>query len=121
MSGDQRSERYSLQVVSEFDACEQVVVGSADKDLTTGVFSNITNTPNRNGYYCRAIYNAGTSALTVTFKIIDDSTSYVAEIPFGQWHLVWMNISTILAAGTDAGTVRLGYFKRGKIDGTATL
>jgi hypothetical protein len=121
MSGDQRSERYSLQVISEFDICEQLTVGSENKDLTTDVFSNVVNTPNRNAYYCRAIYNAGGSALTVTFKIVDDSTSYVAEIPSGQWHLVYMNIATILASGTDSGTVRLGYCKRGKIDGTATL
>lgn len=121
MSEDQRNERSSLQIISGFDICEQKDVGSEDIDLTSGTFSNVTDTPNRNSYYCRAIYNTETSSLTVTFQLLGDSTNYVAEIPSGQWHTAWMNICTILASGTDSGTVRLGYFKRGKVDGTGNL
>lgn len=121
MSGDQRSERFSLQIMSGFDACEQQTVGAADLNLTSGQLTNIEDSPKRSLFYCRAIYNAGTTSLTVVFKLIGDSTSYTAEIPSGEWHITWANISTILAAGTDSGTVRLGYFDRGKVDGTGNL
>jgi hypothetical protein len=115
---EQRSERQSLEMMTGFDVCEQITVGSADFDPAAGTFDNVSGLPSRSCFYCRAIYNAGTTSLTVTFTLADDSTPYVAEIPSGQWHNTWANISSILAAGTDSGMVRLGYFDRGKVDGT---
>ena len=116
-----RSERFSLQIISGFDACQQVTVGASDINLNSGLFSNVRETPPRIYYYCRAMYNATGASLTVVFNIENDTTDYIAEIPSGQWHIVWMNITKILAAGTDSGTIRLAFFKRGKIDGTANL
>lgn len=121
MSEDQRGERYSLQVMSGFDACEQDTVGAANKDLTSGTLTAVSGTPARNTFYCRSMYNTGTSSITVTFNLLNDSTSYVAEIPSGQWHHTYANIKQVLAAGTDAGTLRFGYVKRGKVDGTGNL
>lgn len=115
---DQRCEMYSLQMSSGFDAREQVTVGAVDRSCVDLRFNAMDGTPLRNLYYCRSLYNAGTASITVTFKIIGDTTDYVAEIPTGQWHHVYDNVQTIFASGTDSGTLRLGYVKRGKVDGT---
>lgn len=118
MAEDHRSEMYSLQMASGYDACEEVAVGAADHSCVDLAFVNRDNTELRDLYYCRSLYNRGTSSITVSFKLIGDTTTYVAEIPSGQWHHVYANVQTIFASGTDSGNLRLGYFKRGKVDGT---
>jgi hypothetical protein len=116
--GDNRSAMQSLQAVSEFDARENVALGTADYDCTSGVFSGMANAPAKAGYYCRSIYNSSDTDAVICFKLFGDSTTYTARIVSGLWFHCYGNIQTILDSGTTEATVMLGYSARGKIDGT---
>lgn len=119
---DNRSERQSMQIVSEFDVHEtQTMNGSANFNCEGGSFVNITGDPHRDGYYCRSIYNMDATTITVVFKFFNDTTSYTAQIATGNWFHSFGRIKTIVGAGTTATTILLAYSKRGKMDGTDNL
>ena len=119
---DNRSERQSLQIVSQFDIRENAAIGGgSDYDCESGAFSNVTGVPAKSKYYCRSIYNSTASNVTVVHKMFDDTTSYTAIIPSGQWFHAYGNIKTILTSGSTNATVMLAYSNRGKVDATGNL
>jgi hypothetical protein len=118
---DNRTEKFSMQMISEFDARENAAVGVSLYDTEVGAFSGMAGAPAKIGYYCRSIYNPTDVEITVAHKVHGDSTTYNTYIPAGQWFHAWASIQTITVSGTSNTTVMLAYVKRGKVDGTGTL
>jgi hypothetical protein len=115
---DNRNERQSMQMISQFDARENAAIGIGAYDCGAGTFSGMTGTPAKNKYYCRSIYNSTDGDIVVVFKVFGDTTSYTARVPTGQWYHSFGNIQTIVASGTTSATVTLAYSNRGKVDAT---
>lgn len=119
--GDNRNERLSLQMISQFDIRENAAIGNGSNyDCESGSFTNVTDTPVKTKYYCRSIYNPTASDVTVNFKVFGDTTTYTAIIPTAQWFHAYGNIQTILGT-SDSATVTLAYSNRGKVDATGNF
>jgi len=116
-----RAAVHSLQISTEFDAFENTTIGGSDYECDSGVFTYITDTPAKNSYYCRSIYNSSASDVVVVFQVFDDSATYTARITSGQWFHAYNKIKTIIASGSTSATVLLAYQHRGKVDGTGTF
>jgi hypothetical protein len=120
--GDNRTEKYSLQMISQFDVRENAAIGGgSDYDCEEGVLSSISGIPARSKYYCRGIYNPTAGVIVVNFKVFEDSTTYTARIASGSWYMAYGYIRIILNASTTSSTVTLTYSNRGKVDATGTL
>jgi hypothetical protein len=117
---DNRNEKMSMQMISQFDARENAAIGSG-YDCEAGTFTAMAGTPAKNKYYCRSIYNSTDTDVVVVHRVFGDATSYTALIPTGQWFHAWGNIQTIVASGTTSATVMLAYTNRGKVDATGNL
>jgi hypothetical protein len=119
---DNRTEKQSLQIVSGFDVRELATIGGGtDYDCTSGTFAKVSGTPNKSKYYCRSIYNHSASEIVVVHNMFNDTESYTARIPSGQWFHSYGSIQNILTAGTTSTTAILAYSNRGKMDATGNL
>ena len=119
MGTDQRNEKMSLQISTEFDAREVAAIGGGtDYNCEAGTLTKVDGAPARIGYYCRAVYNPTAGSISVKFKIFGDTETYTAAIPSGLWYKCYGNIQTIVSNGSTDCSVVLAYSKRVKVDGS---
>lgn len=103
------------EITSGFDYDEDITIGASDVDLDTATV--ITDfLVARNLYYCRALHNPTSTAITIKYQLFSqDGSGYrTAYIQPGNTFVAWVNIALIAGTGngSDAGLLKLFWKKR---------
>lgn len=122
-SGRTRSAGRSSEMMSGFDAREQVTTGT-DIDLITGEILHLTSefrgSERRGDYYAMSLYNGSSEAVSLVVTYLGSTTEFDVYIPAGQYHHSYMprGIATIKSSSDSNKEIHVCYKHRGIVDDT---